>query len=118
MDYDIAMEWVANLRSGEFKQGKGCLFDGKSYCCLGVLAKQLGAEFEPVNDGGSAYVVRGTNERMVLPISFVKAAGMSEAYGGVRSKDGGTVFELSALNDRDFTFEQIAYLIETNWERL
>ena len=37
---DEVREWVAALRSGEYKQGKGQLKDnGGRYCCLGVEAE-------------------------------------------------------------------------------
>lgn len=29
-------EWAEALRSGDYKQGFGCLHSGDSYCCLGV----------------------------------------------------------------------------------
>ena len=38
-------KWVEALRSGEYKQGQGSLFEhdnGGEYCCLGVLAEIMG----------------------------------------------------------------------------
>lgn len=34
-------KWLEALRSGEYKQGKGAMYDKKSnaYCCMGVLRK-------------------------------------------------------------------------------
>lgn len=39
MDQELKAKWVAALRSGQYKQGDGCLHDKASdtYCCLGVL---------------------------------------------------------------------------------
>ena len=41
MNPEIKKQWVAALRSGEYRQGQGSLcaegFDGFGYCCLGVL---------------------------------------------------------------------------------
>ncbi len=37
--------WTAALDSGEHEQATGHLFDGKGYCCLGVLAKVKGCSF-------------------------------------------------------------------------
>ena len=36
-----AQKWVEALRSGEYKQGVGCLYDSRhdKYCCLGVACK-------------------------------------------------------------------------------
>jgi hypothetical protein len=39
IDLDL---WLNALRSGEYKQGKGYLFDGTGFCCLGVLEKVMG----------------------------------------------------------------------------
>ncbi len=50
--------WLADLRSGEFKQTKQSLKDADGYCCLGVLAQRLGTleEAQKVNE---ETVVRG-----------------------------------------------------------
>jgi hypothetical protein len=37
MDQQIKSEWVAALRSGEYKQGVQLLRQGDYFCCLGVL---------------------------------------------------------------------------------
>lgn len=54
MDAQKKAEWVAALRSGEYKQGNGRLYcpDENSYCCLGVLAKLNGLSVEEDQDGG------------------------------------------------------------------
>lgn len=59
MDSAIKQQWVAALKSGEFKQGEGALRrtdgDGVSFCCLGVLCelyrKENGGEWQPRQDG-------------------------------------------------------------------
>lgn len=47
MDPKIKADWIKNLRSGEFKQARGQLYDPDEggYCCLGVLCRTLGSEF-------------------------------------------------------------------------
>lgn len=37
MNPEIKAKWVAALRSGEYKQGRGQLRIGDRFCCLGVL---------------------------------------------------------------------------------
>lgn len=37
MDPEIKAKWVAALRSGKYKQGRGRLRSGDEFCCLGVL---------------------------------------------------------------------------------
>lgn len=44
MDQELKAKWVEALRSGEYKQCKGTLFDGVAYCCLGVLCKVAGRD--------------------------------------------------------------------------
>lgn len=39
MNADIKQRWVEALRSGQYKQGSGCLKVNNSYCCLGVLCE-------------------------------------------------------------------------------
>jgi hypothetical protein len=36
------LAWTQALRSGEYEQGKGHLFEHGRYCCLGVLADCMG----------------------------------------------------------------------------
>ena len=33
--------WIADLDSGVFEQGEGCLYKDGHYCCLGVLGTSL-----------------------------------------------------------------------------
>lgn len=42
MDKELKAAWIADLRSGNFKQGRGRLAHAGHYCCLGVLAKRCG----------------------------------------------------------------------------
>jgi hypothetical protein len=37
MKPDIKQKWVNDLKSGEYKKGKGYLHKEDTYCCLGVL---------------------------------------------------------------------------------
>lgn len=40
IDKETKAKWVEALRSGQYQQLKGALFDGNnSYCCLGVLQR-------------------------------------------------------------------------------
>lgn len=43
MNREIKTKWVAALRSGKYQQCTAQLKDSGSYCCLGVLAEELGA---------------------------------------------------------------------------
>lgn len=41
MKPEIKTAWIAALRSGKYQQGRGTIFDGQAYCCLGVLGRLL-----------------------------------------------------------------------------
>jgi len=41
---EFATKWVAELRSGKYKQVKSSLFDCGGYCCLGVAGHLAGLE--------------------------------------------------------------------------
>lgn len=45
---DVIARWCAALRSGEYKQGRNCLYDEETggYCCLGVLQMVLSGSIE------------------------------------------------------------------------
>ena len=36
---EVKERWLKDLRSGDFKQGPGCLSMNGEYCCLGVLVR-------------------------------------------------------------------------------
>lgn len=40
--------WIDALESGEYVQTQSALYDGTGYCCLGVLCRIAGAEFQRV----------------------------------------------------------------------
>lgn len=60
---DVMKRWIKALRSGEYKQGRGCLrTDNNEFCCLGVLCDvvnpnswTLRADNRWTSDGKSAY---------------------------------------------------------------
>lgn len=49
MKPSIKKKWVAALRSGEYKQCRGRLKRGDSYCCLGVLRELAPPEIRRSN---------------------------------------------------------------------
>jgi hypothetical protein len=125
--------WLKALRSGEYEQGTGALRDLSFYCCLGVLC-DLGAkaglgawaddtdgdlEFIAFHDkmpakGGS---IPDTSETS-LTLAVMEWAGLDGNDPEVTIKAGPEEGEvdrneaLSCLNDGNYTFKQIADLIE------
>src|SRR3990167_9170550 len=51
----LIRQWHADLLSGEFQQGQGCLKNDNKYCCLGVLcesAKKIGIPGAGIGERG------------------------------------------------------------------
>jgi hypothetical protein len=105
--------WVDALRSGEYKQGDGCLFDPEtqSYCCLGVAncVLELGE--------GDEHVLEYTYQQLGLRGQSGAIVGLSlEAFKELHDLPAGYdptfTIELTALNDRGWSFSKIADLIE------
>lgn len=105
MDKRLRDEWVAALRSGEYKQGKGLLKDGDKYCCLGVLCVINGLDFvygDEDNNSPVGFKHGDCCEAEFLPSSFADLVGLSS--GDQRS--------LAHMNDAGRSFASIASEIE------
>lgn len=128
MNEQIKQQWVAELRSGKYKQGIARLHkvtdEGDKFCCLGVLceiAVRDGVIPPPVLTQlrtGLGKIERfyryGTEEDYAgggyLPPEVCKWAGLSSPNPRV-TIDGHPEY-LSTLNDFEATLEEIADLIE------
>jgi hypothetical protein len=131
--------WLAELRSGKYRQGKGLLrfydknWEEESLCCLGVaseLCVQAGVLEAPTFDEDeSAYdYIDTTPDReditaVVLPEAVQKWLGFDPfVYDEDEGHEEYLVYvddprvnsevSLSTLNDQGFTFEEIANIIE------
>jgi hypothetical protein len=109
MNERIKNLWLEALRSGEFSQARETLFDGESYCCLGVLCelhqKENGGEWDKPH-----YAHRYLTQDAELPPEVQNWAGLSSQSGkyGPESEDN-----LIICNDeRKMSFAQIADIIE------
>lgn len=119
MNPDIKEQWVAALRSGEYKQGAGRLQDPQvgEFCCLGVLcdlAVKAGVQVSVTQVG---YEVAYGGNTGSLPTPVQEWAGLdspdpelAESY----EPDDGNLYpeEASSLNDSGMPFSQIADLID------
>lgn len=135
MKQDILNQWLAALRSGEYKQGQGKLRVSEGFCCLGVLCDlyakaHSNAEWHEVKHlDGANFLVKGEygafDEYDYLPIPVQQWAGVTEAnprvgagYGQTRNVKveqltvGHEMRPLSELNDSGMSFEKIARLLE------
>lgn len=118
MKREIKAEWLKALRSGEYEQIAGILKgrDAKTgkvgYCCLGVLCDVVDPEgFEDEREG-----VFRHRSYDGLPGEFVDLKAGNDYKTIVipaLPEDQRDFYELTELNDSgDFTFDQIADLIE------
>lgn len=122
MNPQIRDQWVANLNSGEYEQGKGSLTrispDGtEKNCCLGVLcemAVKAGIVYR-TNTSAGGTVSYGTDyideSDGYPPQAVVEWAGL-DSFSPTLTVDG-VQQNASNLNDRtdNLTFPQIAALI-------
>jgi len=120
MNPEVKKLWVDALRNGGYQQGKGCLNNAENgtFCCLGVLcdiAHEAGitthesAEFQ-YGDQNIMYSYGGS--KYALPYEVSKWAGLA-TDDPTLVIEGGLTFMVSYLNDEeDYTFKQIADLVE------
>lgn len=132
MNPEIKAEWLAALRSGEYRQERGQLRsasilteDKYGYCCLGVLCDLFVKPGEGYWDDGDFFYGedRGNFENVgqgCLPENLAKEAGLSGPNPGTSLEDPAiqyarTTLTLAELNDTvQLTFDQIADVID--WE--
>lgn len=113
---EVRQEWVKELRSGKYKQGKRRLRSAQDeYCCLGVLCEMAVNHkiVEPPTNDTFCYTYTDNSDNTGqksqtagLPFSIKKWAGVRDTLGSF-NKSG-----LSVLNDRGESFERIADVIE------
>lgn len=99
-------KWLVALRSGEYKQGKGQLFDESenAYCCMGVACVVLGLKQKE-----ESFEI----EKDIWDSAAISTATMEDHFG---ISDEDLPPELAIYNDiNEWTFEQIADFIEENY---
>lgn len=123
LDPKVKEQWVAELRSGKYKQGKGNLRKGDRYCCLGVLCEHvLHLESSEPEESG-CYYFRGPNGHDSAAVIPDNAAGRDFEAGGPLNtpinvyiaEEGRNreIVSLWELNDvAGWNFNQIADVIE------
>jgi hypothetical protein len=122
-----AKKWVEALRSGDYSQTTGQLHvtvDSEDrYCCLGVACKLAveGGVMVSTDQHTQDGVITHTYDQnaSLLPTSVIKWLGLKECDGTYLKDDGDFSSTLAEDNDEhDFTFEQIADVIERQPEGL
>ena len=129
MKKEIADKWVAALRSGDYKQTKGKLanVDRTEHCCLGVLCEMAikdGVDVEmdvrhieaESADEVDVFYTEFDKETGHPPDSVRRWAGMGSPSGRLYQPAYDEDTSLASLNDRNWSFKQIADVIEKHWE--
>lgn len=123
----VRKDWVAALRSGEYKQGKGLLRrpgkTGDKFCCLGVLCEMAvkagvipAAKYmEAATIVGDRYGYGGgkTGPSTELPPKKVRDWAGITTENGTFDVQGDFPNTLTELNDNGKTFKAIAKIIES-----
>jgi hypothetical protein len=108
-------EWIAALESGDYEQhlGKLC-WDGKTYCCLGLLSKIQGRLTPTLRDGSSTNCPYALAEDNPCYPSLNQAGAFDS---GVQCwVDDFPLYSLAGCNDYGLHFKQIAEIIKALWK--
>lgn len=117
MNPEIKDLWLKALRSGKYVQGRGTLQTSyNSFCCLGVLC-DIAVKNKVIPDPKAQrfeYAYGAAMEEGVLPEEVRLWAGLSDNNPSILAGDDRpNQYDLSELNDdREYTFSEIADLIE------
>jgi len=108
IDPDAKAKWVAALRSGNYKQGQGCLMAPfKQFCCLGVLATEMGIKTRKTSFSSSS-----NYKQFVFPDGDIRQYDVPAGFCGLTEKQ---IDRLTDMNDEQhMTFDQIANWIQKN----
>ena len=120
MNPDIKAQWVAALRSGEYKQNHdGWLRDEEDhYCCLGVLcdlAEKAGVLNRIFSEFSKAHLYGKEASHGALPDEALEWADVPYLFGGLGRLEPTSTNPnraLAFLNDDGMPFAQIADIIE------
>jgi len=117
---DEEKKLIEALRSGKYQQAKGHLRIDGGYCCLGVACDiskikgnwdHFGSYFQFSEDSQSSYLPN----RVRYELGWQHPNGLThiERRGSPYYNEGyENCFALDELNDADFTFDQIADIIQ------
>lgn len=110
LDPEFKAQWLAALRSGEFKQGKHALCritpEGDEYCCLGVAHELIHG---PEAWGAPSLLLNGCHSEKRRSVhgnsGWFTPPGLGE----------GAKNALAGMNDSGATFDEIADYIEEHY---
>jgi hypothetical protein len=113
MKPEVKAKWIAALRSGEYKQGRGVLRDGDTFCCLGVLcdlhAKATGGQWKITFHSSGQSRQEYFGHMTLLPETVQTWSGVNDSLGGYADTS------LAGQNDKGAAFRKIAALIKEHF---
>jgi len=120
---EVQKKWVKALRSGKYKQGKELLKEEDRFCCLGVACdiylKAHGDKWANLYNDGVGWIY---DDNTALPPLVRDWFGIKSCSGNFGDVGGDKVEGSTSLvglnDDRGFSFEQIADVIEKNPESI
>lgn len=118
MNKEKAMEWVARLRSGKYKQGKSVLNrNDEFFCCLGVLSEIAFEDNIVTKTKGLRNMIYYNTCFGGLPNIIKEKYEMKSEGIFCNTQDQNC--SLAYMNDNLVkSFDEIADYIEANWEKL
>lgn len=101
LDKDFKQHWVAALRSGEYEQGRDCLRENNTFCCLGVACDI----YDPLLWGKTprGYFYKFEEAWSSIPLSIAQEIGLTAEE----------MYHLMKMNDAGLRFSEIANHIES-----
>ena len=100
-------EWIADLRSGQYKQVRRTLKNYSGYCCLGracdVAATMGMGTWEDENDDSTYFCYGGEEEDVVIPQPLLD-------WIGISNDEQEILFQMNDIEKK--TFPEIAEYIE------
>lgn len=116
----IHRKWIADLRSGEFVQGREFLeYDG-TYCCLGVLAKTNGVPIDEITGQETDTINDLFYEEKVVEeyANLIHDMGLNSILANYNDGANGWLSNLEEMigkdefNRTDRSFDEIANILE------
>lgn len=110
-------DWIAALRSGEYKQAQGRMYNEfqDAYCCLGVACKLAGVPLEILSTPqakSSSFNFLGKEEaKQMYEMLGVHRTPIDRRFG-LSSKDYNSTYVLASRNDAGQSFADIADFLE------
>lgn len=103
-------KWIKALRSGDYQQCGGKLYNGEGYCCLGVACKILHPKIKLEGKGVISKKELGNSYKNI------KVPKLLHGYGNMNNVEGNLVVnKLAGMNDSGkYSFKRIATWIEKN----